>query len=86
MTRRATITRAAAAVAAAALLALPARAADDPALSKDLTSTIALLGLPCGKVVKSERRGSNDYVATCQDGNRYRVTLNAKGRVAAKKL
>jgi hypothetical protein len=86
MTRRATLTRAAAAAAAAALLALPAHPADDPSLSKDLTSTIALLGLPCGKVVKSERRGSNDYVATCQDGNRYRVTLNPNGRVVAKKL
>jgi hypothetical protein len=80
------LTRAAAAATAAALLAFSAQAADDPALSRDLTSTIALLGLPCGKVIKSERRGSNDYVATCQDGNRYRVTLNAKGRVVAKKL
>jgi hypothetical protein len=70
----------------AALLALPSHAADDPALSRDLTSTIALLGLPCGKVVKSERRGSNDYVATCQNGNRYRVTLNPQGRVVARKL
>jgi hypothetical protein len=86
MTIRTGLLGAAAAAAAAALLVLPAQAADDPALSKDLTSTIALLGLPCGKVVKSERLGSNDYVATCQDGNRYRVTLNSRGRVVAKKL
>ena len=75
--------RAAAAVAMCALLAFPAQAADDRA---DLTSTLALLGVPCGKVVKSERQGSNDHIATCQNGNRYRVTLNAKGKVVAKKL
>jgi hypothetical protein len=78
--------RNAAIAAMAALLALPATAADDPALSRDLTSTIALLGLPCGKVVRSERQGSNDYIATCSDKNRYRVTLNPQGRVVAKKL
>ena len=74
------------AAALAVLAAGPAGAAEDPALGKDLTSTIALLGKPCGKVVKSERRGSNDYVATCQDGNRYRVTLNPQGKVVARKL
>ena len=74
------------AAATGALLAVPTQAADDPALSRDLTSTISLLGLPCGKVVKSERQGSNDYIATCQDKNRYRVTLNARGKVVAKKL
>jgi hypothetical protein len=77
------LNRTAAAVTMCALLAFPVRAADDRA---DLTSTIALLGLPCGKVVKSERKGSNDHIATCQNGNRYRVTLNARGKVVAKKL
>ncbi len=70
----------------AGVLAGPASAADDPALSKDLTSTIALLGLPCGKVVSSTRQGSNDYIATCSDKNRYHVTINPRGRVVAKKL
>lgn len=70
----------------AALAAGPAAAAEDPALTKDLTSTIKLLGLPCGKVVKSDQQGSNDYIATCQDNNRYRVTLNPQGKVVAKKL
>jgi hypothetical protein len=70
----------------AGVLAGPASAADDPALSKDLTSTIALLGLPCGKVVSSTRQGSNDYIATCSDKNRYRVTINPQGRVVARKL
>jgi hypothetical protein len=76
----------AAVAAAGVLLGVPSQAADDPALSRDLTSTIALLGQPCGKVVRSERQGSNDYIATCQDKNRYRVTLNARGKVVAKKL
>ena len=68
------------------LAGAPALAADDPALTKDLTSTIKLLGLPCGKVVKSDPQGSNDYIATCQDNNRYRVTLNPQGKIVAKKL
>lgn len=75
-----------AAAAAAALLAGPSQAADDPALSRDLTSTIHLLGLPCGQVVSSTRQGSNDHIATCKDGNRYRVFLNPRGKVVAKKL
>ncbi len=70
----------------AALAAGPTLAAEDPSLTRDLTSTIKLLGLPCGKVVKSERQGSNDHIATCQDSNRYRVTLNPQGKVVAKKL
>lgn len=86
MTRKRCLKFLFAAAASLAVLAGPAGAADDPALAKDLTSTIALLGQPCGKVIKSERRGSNDYVATCQDGNRYRVTLNPQGKVVARKL
>ncbi len=73
---------------AAALLALASAAspaADDPALLKDLTSVIALLGLPCGKVVKAVALKDNDHLATCQDGNRYRVFVNPEGRVVAQK-
>lgn len=71
------------AIALAALGASEALAAD--ALSKDLTSTIALLGLPCGQVVSAKRLGENDYLATCSDKNRYRVYVNAQGRVVAQK-
>ena len=63
----------------------PARAAEDPALLKDMTSVIALLGLPCGQVVSVIKKGDNDHIATCKDGNRYRVFLNAEGRVVAQK-
>jgi len=66
-----------------AFYAVPSVAAD--ALSKDLTSTIALLGLPCGQVVRAKKLGDNDYIATCQDKNVYRVSVNAKGRVIARK-
>ena len=69
----------------AAIGAAPARAADDPALLKDLTSVIALLGLPCGQVVSATRLKDNDHIATCKDGNRYRVFVNAEGRVVAQK-
>ena len=76
-------------VASIALLAMlfvpPAIAADDPALLKDLTSVIALLGLPCGQVVAATRLGDNDHLATCENGARYRVFLNAEGRVVAQK-
>lgn len=70
----------------AALAALGAgEAPAQDALSKDLTSTIALLGLPCGQVVSAKRLGENDYLATCSDRNRYRVYVNAQGRVVAQK-
>lgn len=60
-------------------------AQDDAALRKDLTSVIALLGLPCGQVIKVTRLGENDNLAVCKDGNRYRVFISDDGRVVAKK-
>jgi hypothetical protein len=68
-----------------ALPTLPAQAAEDAALLKDLTSVIALLGLPCGQVVSATRLNDTDHVATCRDGNRYRVFVNAEGKVVAQK-
>jgi hypothetical protein len=67
------------------IAAVPARGADDAALLKDLTSVIALLGLPCGQVVSATRLKDNDHLATCKDGNRYRVFVNPEGRVVAQK-
>ena len=72
-------------LALAALVAGPAPAAEDPALLKDLTSVIALLGLPCGKVVSAKRQGDNEHIAVCANGLRYRVYVNAQGRVVAQK-
>jgi hypothetical protein len=68
---------------AAVLSAGPVAAAD--MLAKDLTSTIALLGLPCGQVVSARKLADNDYIATCKDKNVYRVSVNAQGRVVAQK-
>lgn len=67
------------------LAAGPSAAQDDTALRKDLTSVIALLGLPCGQVIKVTTLGENDNLAVCQDGNRYRVFINEQGRVVAKR-
>lgn len=69
----------------AAFSGASAHAADDATLRKDLTSVIALLGLPCGQVVSATRMNDNDHIATCSDGNRYRVYINAAGRVVVQK-
>ena len=64
-----------------ALLAFASPAQDDEALKKDLTAVIALHGQPCGQVVAVEVLAENDYAASCKDGNKYHVFLNAEGRV-----
>jgi len=68
-----------------ALFAVPLRADDDEDLKKDLTAVIALHGLPCGEVVAATVQGENDFLASCKDGNRYRVYLNDAGRVVVEK-
>ena len=73
-------------VVAATLFAGPSIAADDASVLKDLTAVIALQGLPCGQVVSVVRQGDNDYIASCQDGNRYRTTVNFQGRVVVQKI
>jgi hypothetical protein len=60
-------------LAAALLLAQVALAATDDAVLKDLTAVITLHGQPCGEVTKADRKGDNDFIATCKDGNKYRV-------------
>ena len=74
-----------AALALAAALTGSATAADDATVKKDLTAVIALQGLPCGQVTEVRTLGDNDYIASCQDGNRYHVFVNAQGRVVAQK-
>jgi hypothetical protein len=81
MTTRATFP----AILIAAVLSQPLLAADDAATRKDVGAVIALQGLPCGEVVKVEEKAPSDYIATCKDGNRYRVFVNAEGRVVAQK-
>lgn len=62
-----------------------AHAAEDPAPLKDLTSVVALLGVPCGRVVSATRIKDNDHIVTCTDGHRYHVHVNPEGRVVADK-
>jgi hypothetical protein len=64
----------------------PAVAADTAAILKDLTAVIALQGLPCGQIVGVVRQGDNDYIASCQDGNRYRTFVSPQGRVVVQKM
>jgi hypothetical protein len=63
----------------------PLLAADD-ALGKDLKATIALQGLPCDALVEAKRNSDSDYTASCKDGNRYHIYVNAQGRVIVQKL
>lgn len=58
----------------------------DVSITTDLTAVIALQGKPCGKVVSATRQGQDDYVASCEDGNRYRVSVTTDGRVIVAKL
>lgn len=81
MNTRASLATLAIAVALTASVA----AADDATVKKDLTAVIALQGLPCGQVTEVRTLGDNDYIASCQDGNRYHVFVNAQGRVVAQK-
>jgi hypothetical protein len=69
----------------AAFSAVLCLAADDVSVSNDLMTVITLQGLPCGKVVGVKQQGDNDYIASCENGNRYHVFINAAGRVVAQK-
>lgn len=68
-----------------ALLATGTALADD-AFGKDLMATIALQGKPCDKVIDAKRNGDSDYIATCKDGHRYHVYVNAQGRVIVDRI
>jgi len=72
------------------LVAATSLAAEEPSsdvtVAKDLTAVIALQGLPCGEVISARQQGEDDYIASCKDGNRYRVFVNADGRVMVEKL
>jgi hypothetical protein len=63
----------------------PLRAADNGSLGQDLKATIVLNGMACDQIVDVKRNGDSDYAATCKDGNRYHVYVNAQGRVVVQK-
>ena len=80
------------AMAAAAMVSYPGTslaaedAASDVAVIQDLTAVIALQGLPCGRVISATQGGQDDYTASCENGNRYRVFVGADGRVIVEKV
>ena len=69
-----------------ALAGAPLLAAEDTSFSRDLMATIALQGMPCDQLIDSKRNGDSDYTATCKDGNRYHIYVNAQGRVIVQRL
>jgi len=73
------------AVTAALFGAASVAVAQDASVLKDLTAVIALNAQPCGEVVSAVRQGESDYLASCKDGNRYRVFTSAQGRVVVEK-
>ena len=70
---------------AAVLFAGPSPAAEGVTLLKDLTSVLMLLGAPCGQVVSAKQQADTDHIASCSNGNRYRVFVSDAGRVVAQK-
>jgi len=69
----------------AAFFATPSFAADDEALKKDMMAVISLQGMACGEVVAVKVLAENNHAVTCKDGNKYRVYVNASGRVVVEK-
>jgi hypothetical protein len=65
-------------------LSLAVLAADDTKQREDLSAVIALHAKPCGEVVSYVKQADNDFIATCKDGNRYRVYVK-DGRVVVEK-
>jgi thiamine phosphate synthase YjbQ (UPF0047 family) len=70
----------------AILITAASFAADDhdEVVKRDLFAVITLQGQPCGKVVSFQRQGENDYLVTCQTGDRYHVNV-VSGRVNVEK-
>jgi hypothetical protein len=68
------------------LLALPALAAPDAALSKELTGVLAAQKLACGNIVKIDTQADRDYLVSCQNGSSYQINADAQGQLVAHPL
>lgn len=68
------------------LSALPARAAPDPELSKELLAVIAAQTFTCGKILKIDTQADRDYLVDCQNGNSYEVNADSQGKLVAHPL
>ena len=60
--------------------------AQAPSVGQDLAATIALHGKPCDAVVEAKRNSDSDYTATCKDGHRYHIYVDAAGHVVVQQL
>jgi hypothetical protein len=56
-------------------LFLAVAASAEPAVPEDLLAVLNLRGKPCGSIKSHERKGDHDYLVTCSDGHRYRVSI-----------
>ena len=65
------------------LFALAATA--EPAVPEDLLAVLTLRGKPCGSIKSHERKGESDYLVTCTDGHRYRVSIQGERVVIEEK-
>jgi len=74
------------ALATTPVVCCPAAFAAEDAVGKDLKATIVLQGHACDQIAATQRNGDSDYTASCKDGNRYHVYVNAQGRVVVDKL
>ena len=59
----------------ATILLLAVAASAEPAVPDDLLAVLTLKGKPCGAIKSHERKGESDYLVTCTDGHRYRVSI-----------
>jgi hypothetical protein len=69
-----------------ALYMLPARAADDAALNKELAALLGTQHLPCGTIVHVSTQADRDYLVSCQDGSNYQINANSDGVLVAHPL
>lgn len=67
------------------LASAPSQGAEEPSFAQDMKATIVLHGMPCDQIVDVKRNGDSDYTASCKDGNRYHVFVDAQGRVVVQK-
>jgi len=72
-------------VIATSLCSATVGAQSDVAIGKDIKVTIALHGYTCDEVIDVKHNGDSDYLASCKDGNRYRVFVDKEGRVVVQK-
>lgn len=70
----------------AALYTTPARAADDTALNKELSSLVGAQHLPCVKIINVSTQADRDYLVSCKDGSNYQITANSQGALIAHPL